>query len=152
MGERTEGTESLRFRDPCPVWDGESPAERWRAVRRAVVLWSEDTDLVKSKHGGRFFRSLTGKAAALAECLSDDTIRAADGLQKILEYFDELYAGYLAIAQDRDVEDAIYGGQKKAAETFISYCQRKVVEFKRYEVAHGVLPDEIRGKVLLRQA
>eukprot|EP00971_Amphidinium_carterae_P050766 999724-Amphidinium_carterae.1 len=140
MGEKGERTTEgeARFRDPCPEWDGEQPAERWRAVRRSIVLWSEDTDLTRARHGVRLFRSLTGKAAQLAECLSDEEIKSADGLQKILDYFDQLYDGYLAIARDCDVEDAIYGGQKKSNETFISYCQRKIVEFKRYEVAWSV--------------
>eukprot|EP00971_Amphidinium_carterae_P195442 3878536-Amphidinium_carterae.1 len=110
-----------KFRDQCPVWDGDSPAERWRMVRRSIVLWSEDTELAKAKQGVRLFRSLVGKAAQLGECLSDDEIKSDNGLQKILGYFDQLYDGYLAIARDRDVEETIHGGRKKVSETFISH-------------------------------
>eukprot|EP00971_Amphidinium_carterae_P083579 1654489-Amphidinium_carterae.4 len=41
------------------------------AFHCAIVLWSEDTELAKTKQGVRLFRSLAGKAAQLAECLSD---------------------------------------------------------------------------------
>eukprot|EP00971_Amphidinium_carterae_P038611 758960-Amphidinium_carterae.3 len=146
-----------KFRDPCPCWDGESPAERWRSVGRSM-LWSEDTELAKTKQGVRLFTSLAGKAAQLAECLSDEDIKAADGLQKILEYFDTLYNGYLAIARDRDrdVEEAIYGGQippeesRRDAERPSSAIVNASLwssNFKRYEVAHGPLPNEILGKL-----
>eukprot|EP00971_Amphidinium_carterae_P273042 5419177-Amphidinium_carterae.1 len=60
-----------RGRDPPPVWDGVSPAERWRPVQRAIALWAEDSDLPKKRQGVRLFRSLAGIAQQLAEPLSD---------------------------------------------------------------------------------
>eukprot|EP00971_Amphidinium_carterae_P203991 4048054-Amphidinium_carterae.1 len=141
-----------RFRDPPPGWDGVDPANRWRQIRRRIVLWSEDTDLAKKRQGLRVFRHLTGDAATLAESLTDEQLTAEDGLQKLLDLFDGVYAGYMAIAYDKDFIEALYGGSRKAGESMIGYCQRKLLELKRCEGRNEVLPEVMKGKVLLRHA
>eukprot|EP00971_Amphidinium_carterae_P302427 6009335-Amphidinium_carterae.1 len=146
------GEGDAKFRDPPPVWDGVDPANRWRQVRRRIVLWAEDTDLHKKRQGLRVFRHLSGDAATLAESLTDEQLTAENGLQTVLNLFDEVYKGYMAIAYDRDFQDALYGGARKAGESMIGYCQRKHLELKRYEGRNEVLPDILKGKVVLRHA
>eukprot|EP00971_Amphidinium_carterae_P253859 5039792-Amphidinium_carterae.1 len=34
---------------PPPVWDAESPSEKWRSVRKGMTLWSKDTNLPRQK-------------------------------------------------------------------------------------------------------
>ena len=40
-------------RDPPPTWDGEDPSRRWRTMRRDILLWDDDVDLLPRKRGVR---------------------------------------------------------------------------------------------------
>ena len=46
------------------------------------------------KKGARLFRSLTGKAALLAEPIEDDELFKVTAVDYILEYFDKAYEGF----------------------------------------------------------
>eukprot|EP00971_Amphidinium_carterae_P273211 5422302-Amphidinium_carterae.2 len=141
-------------RDPPPAWDGEQPTQRWRSTRRAVVLWSEDTDVPKPKQGIRFYRQLSGKAAVLAEALPDESLRGEKSLQTILEFFDRLYDGHMRIAKEIDFETAVYGGARNPSqENFLQYVLRKKLELFRYEQQQDVtdsLGDHTKGKILMK--
>eukprot|EP00971_Amphidinium_carterae_P017278 340899-Amphidinium_carterae.1 len=153
MGEQGNPTTEKGYRDPPPTWDGEKPTENWRTKRREILLWAEDTDLPPKRQGVRVFRHLTGQARLIAEPLTDEQLRADDGLQKLIDHFDAIYAGYLAIAQDKDFDLAFFAGVRKQTENFLVDCQRKELEFLRYEAANaGALPHGLKGKILLKHA
>eukprot|EP00969_Alexandrium_andersonii_P020721 905488-Alexandrium_andersonii.AAC.1 len=67
------------------------------AMRRRVRLWQHDSDIPPEKQGSRLFRALTGKAAVLAETLDDDDLFHANGVQKIQDFFDQCYRGFMAL-------------------------------------------------------
>ena len=57
-----------------------------------IEIWSDITDLHKTKQGGAVFLTLKGKAQATVRSgVTRDEMRAADGLQKITECLDKLY-------------------------------------------------------------
>eukprot|EP00971_Amphidinium_carterae_P344801 6485409-Amphidinium_carterae.1 len=141
-------------KDPPPPWDGEQPTQRWRTVRRSVVLWSEDTDVPKGRQGVRFYRQLSGKAAMLAESLPDEKLKGDTSLQNILEFFDRLYEGHMRIAKEIDFETAVYAGARvPTSENFLQYVLRKKQELFRYEQQmdpNDTLGDHTKGKILLK--
>eukprot|EP00971_Amphidinium_carterae_P150040 2974122-Amphidinium_carterae.2 len=59
-----------KSRDQPPIWNGEDPARRWRAMRRERVLWGQDTETPPSRQAVRVFRALQGVAKQLAQQLS----------------------------------------------------------------------------------
>ena len=140
-------------RDPPPVWDGEDPSRRWRAMRRDILLWDDDVELPARKRGVRLFRALTGKARLLAETIADEDLRQDDGVSRIIAHFDKLYAGPLQVASERDFEVAVFSGHRKADEDMTAFVSRKQIEFTRYEAQLGTqLPNALRGRLLLKQA
>ena len=140
-------------RDPPPVWDGEDPSRRWRAMRRDILLWDDDVELPARKRGVRLFRALTGKARLLAETIADEDLRQDDGVSRIIAHFDNLYAGPLQVASERDFEVAVFSGHRKADEDMTAFVSRKQIEFTRYESQLGIqLPNALRGRLLLKQA
>eukprot|EP00971_Amphidinium_carterae_P347991 6490260-Amphidinium_carterae.2 len=144
VGSRTE---------PPPVWDGQDPANRWRVCRRAIKLWQEDCELEDHKKGVRLWRSLTGVAARLAEPITDEQLRSAQGVQVILDHFDSLYAGYTEQVKETLHDKALWTGQRESEENMLAFLNRKDVEIKAYEVqAGGVLPTHLIARVLLRHA
>ena len=139
--------------DPPPVWDGEDPSHRWRTMRRDIVLWDDDSDLPTRKRGVRLLRALTGKARLLAETITDEDLRKDDGVSPIIAHFDQLYAGPLQAASERDFEVAVFSGHRKADEDMTAFVSRKQIEFTRYESQLGTqLPNALRGRLLLKQA
>ena len=90
--------------DTVPIWDGEDVRNRWPKMRRAIKLWDHDSDIPPEKKGARLFRSLTGKAALLAEPIEDDELFKATAVDYILEYFDKAYKGFLDLKADDDCE------------------------------------------------
>eukprot|EP00971_Amphidinium_carterae_P137603 2727329-Amphidinium_carterae.1 len=148
----TSATGGWKDRDPPPTWDGESPELRWRATRRALVLWSEDTEVPKARQGLRFYRSLQGKAATMAELMEDNTIRGDTGFQNILTFFDNMYTHHLRMAYDQDFDKALYSGARAAQESCLQYAIRKRTEMTNFELHHEPIGEMIKGKVLLRHA
>ena len=73
-----------------------------------IVLWEKDSDLRDEKKGVRLFRQLQGSAAVLAQGIEDDVLTKSDGVKKILEFFDNAYRGYLAVAEDEAFEKVFY--------------------------------------------
>eukprot|EP00971_Amphidinium_carterae_P249965 4961711-Amphidinium_carterae.1 len=106
MSASTGTGSTWKDRDPPPAWDGESPELRWRSTRRALVLWSEDTEVPASRQGLRLYRSLQGKAATMAELMDDNSIRGNEGFQRILKFFDDMYTHHLRMAYDQDFDKA----------------------------------------------
>eukprot|EP00971_Amphidinium_carterae_P066169 1310526-Amphidinium_carterae.1 len=140
------GPTPWKDRDPPPTWDGESPELRWRSIRRALVLWSEDTEVPAAKQGLRFYRSLQGKAATMAELMSDDSIRGEGSFQRILTFFDDMYTQHLRLAYDQDFDKAIYTGARAAQESCLQYAVRKRTEMTNFELHHEPIGDLIKGK------
>eukprot|EP00971_Amphidinium_carterae_P093862 1857259-Amphidinium_carterae.1 len=139
-------------RDPPPAWSGDQPGQ-WGQVRRDLLLWSADTDLVASKRGVRFFRQLSGRARLLADGLEDRRLMASDGLQYIIDHFDGIYKDTLEVEKELEGEKALFQGQKQSDENFVSYVHRRLVEYARYEAVLGEpLPTALKGKLLVRQA
>ena len=122
-------------RDPPPVWDGEDPSRRWRAMKRDILLWDDDVELPARKRG-RLFRALTGKARLLAETVADEDLRKDDGVSRIVAHFDHLYAGPLQVASEKDFEVAVFSGHRIADEDtshMTAFVSRKQIELTRYE-------------------
>eukprot|EP00971_Amphidinium_carterae_P120742 2392302-Amphidinium_carterae.1 len=145
-------TSTWKDRDPPAAWDGEAPEQRWRSVRRALVLWSEDTEVPKAKQGLRLFRSLQGKAATMAELLEDDKLKGEGAFQRILTFFDDMYTQHLRLAYDQDFDKAIYSGARSAQESCMQYAVRKRTELTSFELHREAIGELIKGKVLLRHA
>ena len=139
--------------DPAPVWDGREPHLRWKQARRLIVLWDKDSDLKDEKKGVRLFRQLQGSAAILAQGIEDEVLFQKEGVPKILEFFDEAYRGYLAIAEDEAFESVFYKGERKGTERMIEFCAKKQQEYVQYEKDVGQpMPDKTKGTLVMRHA
>ena len=112
--------------DTVPVWDGEDVRNKWPKMRRAIKLWDHDTDIPQEKKGARLFRSLTGKAALLAEPIEDDELFKETAVDFIVDYFDKAYKGFMDLKADDDYEKAFYSGQRERGETFIIFVQTEI--------------------------
>eukprot|EP00971_Amphidinium_carterae_P180866 3587882-Amphidinium_carterae.1 len=117
-----------------------------------MVLWSEDSEVPKARQGLRLYRSLQGKAATMAELMTDDTIRGEGGFQRILTFFDDMYTQHLRLAYDQDFDRALYSGARLTQETCLQYAIRKRTELTNFELHHEAIGEFIKGKVLLRHA
>eukprot|EP00971_Amphidinium_carterae_P277209 5501326-Amphidinium_carterae.1 len=53
------GATGWNDRDPPPTWDGQTLELQWRSTRKSLVLWSEDTEVPKSRQGPILYRSQT---------------------------------------------------------------------------------------------
>ena len=143
--------------DPPPIWDGIDPASTWKSTRRSLHLWAADqTGLPAEVLGVRVFRhSLCGKAKLLADEIEDDDLKASDGFEKIIAFFDGLYAGHIKLEDEKIMDNALYTGKKKDDETFIEYTARKQVELRKLAKLHKIedgFPETFQGKVLLSQS
>ena len=96
---------------------------------------------------------MTGKAALLAEPIDDKELFTETATDYIIDYFDKAYKGFLDLKADDDYQKAFYDGQRERDETLIIYIQRKLAEIARFEAeSKAVLPDLLKGKMLLRHA
>ena len=74
----------------------------WKNYRMEVEMWSELTKLVPEKKGPALWISLTGKAKEIIQDMPMDTVKAADGLDKMIDELDKVFkiddnqAAYLA--------------------------------------------------------
>ena len=97
---------------------------------------------------------MTGKAKDIAEHITDTTIQATDGVQKIIEHFEERYADILATVTDAEHDDVIYQGTRASAMTLAEYVQNMQADWDKYEtaVAPVKLPEKLKARLLLRHA
>ena len=95
--------------DPPPIWDGIDPASTWKSTRRSLHLWAADqTGLPAEVLGVRVFRhSLCGKAKLLADEIEDDDLKASDGFEKIIAFFDGFYAGHIKLEDEKIMDNAL---------------------------------------------
>ena len=139
--------------DPAPIWDGCNPSKLWKRKRREILLWAQDSDLPGPKQGVRLFRGLVGVAADIGETIPDETLQGKESVLQIVAHFDELYKGFMVIAEDDTFDLAIYSGIRRNDETFIQFASRKQSEFQRYEIDEGAkLPTKTKGKIMMRHA
>ena len=77
-----EGGERGPHGDPPPRWDGEDVAKRWKKYKRELLLWQNDTHLLRKRQGLKVWRRLSGKAADIVDLLVSGGARAChmDGL------------------------------------------------------------------------
>eukprot|EP00971_Amphidinium_carterae_P336232 6472477-Amphidinium_carterae.2 len=140
-------------KDQPPVWDGNEPELYWRAKKREIRLWQEDTDVTRERQGIRLFRALQGKAKQLADVLPDTSIKGPLGVESIIHFFDQQYQSHLRLQQEKEFEELFYTGTRASDETFDAFVLRREAETARYEqYAQGALPTHTKGKLLLRQS
>ena len=74
----------------------------WKNYRTEVEMWSELTKLVPEKKGPALCISLTGKAKEIVQDMPMETVKAADGLDKMIDELEKVFktddnqAAYLA--------------------------------------------------------
>ena len=94
-----------------------------------------------------------GSASILAQGIEDEVLFKPNGVEKILEFFDQAYKGYLSIAEDESFEKVFYKGERKSGERMIEYCARKQQEYVQYEKdVEQEMPDKTKGKLVMRHA
>eukprot|EP00971_Amphidinium_carterae_P325956 6456534-Amphidinium_carterae.1 len=146
-------TNMTSTKDVPPVWDGVEPELHWRAKKREIRLWQEDSDVARERQGVRLFRALQGKAKTMADVLPDDQIKGPLGVEQIIRFFDEQYASHIQLQHEREFEELFYTGARQSDETYAAFILRRQAEMARCETyAHGTLPTHAKGKLLLRQA
>ena len=74
----------------------------WSVYKKEVQVWAELTKLEDAKKGSALWMTLTGKAKSVVQHMTIDEIKAADGLNKMLDKLEEVFkpdgnqAAYLA--------------------------------------------------------
>eukprot|EP00971_Amphidinium_carterae_P265111 5258903-Amphidinium_carterae.1 len=148
--------DAYRHRDAPPAWDGVDPSRRWRAHRRELLLWQADTEVPPARQAVEASRHMTGQAKVLAESVTDRELMAPNGIQILIQHFDQLYTGAMKVTAELDFDAALtaalFTGHRQSSESFLAFAARKTIEFTRYEQGTQCrLPDQLKAKVLLRQ-
>ena len=121
--------------------------------RREIELWAEDSDLPPEKLGVRLWRGFCHHAQPIADSIPNHILRANNGVQQILDIFDENYKGFVLIQQEDDFEQALYDFKRPESMNFISYTAEKSTKLKKYEAQISMtLPTSTKGKIMLRHA
>lgn len=140
------------FIEPAPLWDGIEPEKHWKRKRRDVVQWRFDQLAPPEMLGTRWFRATTGTACTIAERITDEQLRTPKGVETLLECFDEVYAAFMVIEDDKVFDDVFYGMLRKANEPMVPWIVRKLDCFLKCEAQGGVLPSMTKGKLMMRHA
>ena len=123
-GSESVNGSQLRDKDPPPTYDGSNPEVTFRQFEKSVKLWQFETDVPLRKQGAKLLRALTGSARLAVDNLEFEDIANEDGIKNLLNRLKEYYMPHLEVSLPRAFENAVYGQQRQAKESFAEYVHR----------------------------
>ena len=98
-----------------------------------------------------FRHGLKDQAAKLCEDMEDETetLLGRKGIKTIISFFARAYEGYHKVGAIQTRKDVL-NAPRESRETFMAYCARKKVEFRKFGKAHGTpRASTLHGKLML---
>ena len=151
-GSESVNGSQLRDKDPPPTYDGSNPEVTFRQFEKSVKLWQFETDVPLRKQGAKLLRALTGSARLAVDDLEFEDIANEDGIKNLLNRLKEYYMPHLEVSLPRAFENAVYGQQRQAKESFAEYVHRLERAFALLSKEGVDLPKGATGYILYRQA
>eukprot|EP00435_Cladocopium_sp_Y103_P041101 s847_g11.t1 len=141
-----------RDKDPPPSYDGSNPEVTFRQFEKSVRLSQFETDVPLRKQGAKLLRALTGSARLAVDDMEFEDIASEDGIKNLLNWLKEYYMPHLEVSLPRAFDNAVYGQQRQAKESFAEYVHRVERSFALLSKEGVDLPKGATGYILYRQA
>eukprot|EP00971_Amphidinium_carterae_P352622 6492679-Amphidinium_carterae.1 len=134
--------------DP-PPWPGWTHYREWK---RAVRRWDATTDILASRRGARVMRTFDWALQERLAHVPEETLQSERYLEALLTVLD-LHAGE---HQEDDLKRALHGAlmawKRDRAETLTQYTMRRDMQCREIERHGVVLPETVKGYLLLQGA
>eukprot|EP00971_Amphidinium_carterae_P150114 2975668-Amphidinium_carterae.1 len=134
--------------DP-PPWPGWTHYREWK---RAVRRWHATTDILPNRRGARVMRTFDWALQERLAHIPEETVQSEGYLEALLLVLD-LHAGE---HQEDDLKRALHGAlmawKRDRAETLTQYTLRREMQCREIERHGVVLPETVKGYLLLQGA
>ena len=140
--------------DQPPTWDGSKPDDQAAPYLKMLQGWLNTSATLKSQQGMIIMNYATGDLRLIIDELTTAQLTSEDGGQKVFNHISASYVEYIDKKLPKTIENALFRPdcRRTQDEIMVQYISRKSTLFNALAKAECVLPEAVKGYLLMRDA